>query len=118
MVSRWLIITLSAIAIVSALVIVIAYTLLKKSDEDERAADEVYLRSKASLLKLAVDKNMNANSGVLNGQIGKILNSANSTNKIVQQSTNNLEGLIARQKAAIESIKERYRAEKVKMLNK
>ncbi|AGE50825.1 hypothetical protein PBCVCVB1_388R [Paramecium bursaria Chlorella virus CVB-1] len=115
MVSRWVIITLSAIIIASALVIGITYFLLKKSDEEERAADEIYLRSKASMLKAAVDNSMQTNSEYINAQSGKILENVNSSNKTVQRSTSKLSGLIARQKAAIAELKKKYLAESGKL---
>ena len=115
MVSRWVIITLSAIIIVSALVIGITYFLLKKSDEEERAADEVYLRSKANMLKAAVGNNIQNNSIYVTAQSGKILENANSSNKTVQRSTSKLSGLIARQKAAIAELKKKYLAESGKL---
>ena len=115
MVSRWVIITLSAIIIASALVIGITYFLLKKSDEEERSADEVYLRSKASMLKVAVDNNIQANSKYVDVQSSRILENVNSSNKTVQKSTSKLSGLIARQKAAIAELKKRYTAENGKL---
>jgi flagellar basal body-associated protein FliL len=112
MVSRWVIITLSAIIIASALVIGITYFLLKKSDEEERAADEVYLRSKTSMLKAAVDNTIQDNSRYINVQSSKILENVNSSNNTVQKSTSKLSGLIARQKAAIAELKKKYMTER------
>ena len=115
MASRWFIITLSAIIIASSLVIGITYFLLKKSDEEEQIADEIYLRSKTSMLKSAVDKNLQATDGIVNTQSGKLLASVNSSQKTVKQSTSRLAGLISRQKAAIESLKKRFNSEKSKL---
>jgi len=112
MVSRWVIITLSAVIIASALVIGLTYFLLKKSDEEERAADEVYLRSKTSMLKAAVDNTIQDNSRYINAQSSKILENVNSSNNTVQKSTSKLSGLIARQKAAIAELKKKYMTER------
>jgi hypothetical protein len=109
--SRWLIITISAIVIASVFTIGLVYFLLKNSDKEERAADEVYLRQKKDLLKLAVDKNMNDNTGILQVQSGNILKQVDATGRTVGKSNSKLAGLISEQKAAIAALKNKYETE-------
>lgn len=115
MVSSWLIVTLSATVISSALVIAIVYVLLKNSEKEERAADEVYLRQKQDLLKLAVDDNLKGSTGVLQVQSGNILKNANDAKSSSTRYISKLAGLIARQKAAIRSMKQKYDEERRKL---
>jgi hypothetical protein len=116
--SRWLVITLSAVVIVSALVIGITFVLLKNSETEEKAQDEIFLKQKADLLKLAVDSKMNNDTTDVSVQSGKILENVNSTKKEVNKSNSKLAGLIAKQKAAITALRKKYEREKNKVLNK
>jgi hypothetical protein len=113
--SRWVVITISAIVIASAMTIGLVYFLLKNSDTEERAADEIYLKQKKDLLKLAVDKNMNDSTGILQVQSGNILKGVDTTGRTVGKSNSKLAGLIARQKAAIAELKKKYTSEKNKI---
>jgi Kef-type K+ transport system membrane component KefB len=116
--SRWIIITIAAIVIASVLTIGLVVFLLRKSDEEERAADEMYLKQKQNLLKLAVTTKLQQGDGVVQSASGDILKRVNDTGATVDKSNSKLADLISRQKATIAAIKQKYEAEKNKLLGK
>jgi hypothetical protein len=116
--SRWLVITIAAIVIASALTIGLVYMLLKNSERDEKAADDEYLKQKGDLLKIAVDSKMKDDSSVVRVQSGNVLKNVDSTKKVVSKSNSMLATVIAKQKAMIESLKKKYSEEKNKLNSK
>lgn len=113
--SRWLVITISAIVIASVLTIGFVVLLLRKSDEEERAADEMYLKQKQNLLKLAINTKLQQGDGIVQTASGDILQQVNDTGAIVDKSNSKLANIIARNKAMIAAIKQKYEAEKNKL---
>jgi len=116
--SRWVIITIAAIVIASVLTIGLVVFLLRKSDEEERAADEMYLKQKQNLLKLAVTTKLQQGDGIVQTASGDILQRVNDTGATVDKSNSKLADLISRQKATLAAIKQKYEAEKNKLLGR
>ena len=116
--SRWVIITIAAIVIASVLTIGLVVFLLRKSDEEERAADEIYLKQKQNLLKIAVDTKLQQGDGIVQTASGDILKRVNDTGAAVDKSNSKLADLISRQKATVDALTQKYEAEKNKLLGK
>lgn len=107
--SKWIIITTAATVITAGIVIGVLLLFIRKSQAEDDAADEIYMRAKTSLLNAAIDAQLN--QGVLSTEGGKIVSGAASTKMAVSRSNNLLSSAIAKQRDYISKLKEKYRLE-------
>ena len=113
--SRWLVITISGIIIAAAITIAIMFFLIKKNEKEEKEADKMYLEQKANLLNAAVKSNLNASKSTAGASA--LLDEVNNTQTTVNKSTSALAGVVARQKSLLQTVKDKYAAEKKKILS-
>lgn len=113
--SRWLIITIAGIVIASAITIGVLFYLIRHNDKAEQDADALYLQQKADILNAAVQDGVGSSSATMAS--AALVGSANASSGKVNGSTSALAGVIARQKALLKSLKDKYASEKAKILS-
>lgn len=116
--SRWMIITLSAIFITCAIVIGVLIFMMKKLEKEENEADKLYLQQKADLLKSAVASNLSDGSNVIREGSGRLLKDAMATKEDVKRENSKLGDIISRQKKLLSSLKNKYAEAKKKIFSK
>ncbi|NBV84388.1 hypothetical protein EBR57_09770 [bacterium] len=112
--SRWLVITVSGIVIAAAITIVIMFYLIKKNEKAEQDADKLYLEQKADILSAALKTNLGSSDSTAGASA--LLDAANKTRAKVDSSTTALAGVVARQKSLLQTLKNKYAAEKARVL--
>jgi hypothetical protein len=115
--SRWLVITIAAVVITVALIAIGLIFFLKRTEVDDRAADEIFLKQKQDLLKLAINKQLQGDANAVKVESAKITAQASSVDSAVNTSNSKLGGLIAKQRLAIENLKKKY-AEEMRKIKK
>lgn len=113
--SRWAIITVSGIVIASAITIVVLFYLIRHNDKAEQEADAMYLQQKADILNAAVQSGIGSSGSTLAS--AALVSSANASSGKVNSSTSALAGVIARQKALLKTLRDKYAAEKARILS-
>jgi len=115
--SRWLVITIAAVVITVALIAIGLIFFLKRTEVDDRAADEIFLKQKQDLLKLAINKQLQGDTNVVKAESAKITAQASAVDSAVNKSNSKLGVLIAKQQSAIANLKKKY-AEEMKKIKK
>jgi hypothetical protein len=115
--SRWLVITIASLVITVALIVIGLIFFFKRSEVDDRAADEIFLKQKQDLLKLAVNKQLQGDANAVKVESSKIISQASAVDNAVNTSNSKLGGLIAKQRLAIENLKKKY-AEEMRKIKK
>lgn len=115
--SRWLVITLSAILITSAIVIGVLVFLMKKMEKEEDEADKLYLQQKADLLQSAVSANLSDGSNVLRERSDELLKDAVATKNKVGKENSKLGDIISKQKKLLSSLRNKYSEAKKKIFS-
>jgi hypothetical protein len=115
--SRWLVITIASIVITVSLIAVSLIFFFKRSEVDDRAADEIFLRQKEGLLKLAINKQLQGDADAVKVESAKITAQASVVDSAVNKSNSKLGVLIAKQQSAIANLKKKY-AEEMKKIKK
>lgn len=107
--SKWLIITISAVLITVGIITGAIIFWIKKSKSDDDAADEIYLKTKAALLNNAVDSYLV--SGALADESKKIAVDSATTRNAVSRNNSILSAEIAKKKAFIDNLRKKYMQE-------
>lgn len=107
--SKWLIITISAVLITVGIITGAIIFWIKKSKSDDDAADEIYLKTKAALLNNAVDSYLD--SGALADESKKIAINSAATRNAVNRNNSLLAAEIAKKKASIDNLRKKYMQE-------
>lgn len=113
--SRWLIITIAGIVIASAITIAVLFYLIRHNDKAEKDADALYLKQKADILNAAVQSGIGSSGSTTAS--AALVGSVNATGVKVNSSTSALAGVVARQKALLKTLRDKYAAEKARILS-
>ena len=111
--SKWIIITTAAVLITVGLVIGAIIFFLKKTEKDDDAADEVYLKTKSALLNNAIDSQLN--SGVVATEAKQIAVDSAATRNAVNRNNSLLAAGLAKKKAFINNLRKKYMQEMQKI---
>jgi len=107
--SKWLIITVSAVLITIGIITGAIIFWLKKSEKDDDAADEVYLKTKSALLNNAVDSQLKSGALAVEGK--QIAIDSAATINAVSRNNSLLSAEIAKKKAFIDNLRKKYMQE-------
>ena len=115
--SKWMIITISAVLITVGIIFGSLVYLLKKNQADEDAADEIYLRNKSALLNNSVNEQLK--TGVIAAEGHKVLANTKVSQQTISQSNSQLAAALASKQKVIDDLKKKYQQEisKIKIIN-
>ena len=115
--SKWMIITISAVLITVGIIFGSLVYLLKKNQADEDAADEIYLRNKSALLNNSVNEQLK--TGVIAAEGNKVLANTKVSQQTISQSNSQLAAALASKQKVIDDLKKKYQQEisKIKIIN-
>ena len=114
--SKWIIITVSAVLVTVGIIFGALIYLLKKNQAEEDAADELFLKSKSALLNNAVSEQLK--QGVVATEGSKVLASSKVTQAAVAQSNSTLAAALAAKQKIIDDLKRKYQQELSKIKTK
>ena len=114
--SKWIVITVSAVLITVGIIFGALVYLLKKNQTEEDAADEIFLRSKTALLNNAITTDLK--SGVVAVEGSKVLASSKASQQVVDQSNSKIAAALAAKQKIIDDLKRKYQQELSKIKNK
>lgn len=114
--SKWIVITVSAVLITTGIIFGALIYLLKKNQAEEDAADELFLKSKSALLNNAVSEQLK--QGVVYTEGSKVLASSKVTQAAVAQSNSALAAALAAKQKVIDDLKRKYQQELSKIKTK
>ena len=107
--SKWVIITVSAVLITVGIIFGALVYLLKKSQADEDAADEIYLRNKSALLNNSVNEQLK--TGVIAVEGNKVLANSKVSQQTISLSNAQLAAALASKQKVIDDLKSKYQQE-------
>ena len=115
--SKWMIITISAVLITVGIIFGSLVYVLKKNQADEDAADEIYLRNKSALLNNSVNEQLK--TGVIAAEGNKVLANTKVSQQTISQSNSQLAAALASKQKVIDDLKKKYQQEisKIKIIN-
>jgi len=114
--SKWVIITVSAVLVTVGIIFGALVYLLKKNQAEEDAADELFLKSKSALLNTAVSEQLK--QGVVYTEGSKVLAGSKVTQAAVAQSNSALAAALAAKQKVIDDLKRKYQQELSKIKTK
>ena len=113
--SKWVVITVTAVIVTVGIVIGVLIYLLKRNQVEEDAADEVFLRSKAALLNIAVTEQLKTGTVAVEGK--KVLADSEAKQKVIGQSNSEIVTALSTKQKVIDALKKKYQDELSKIKN-
>jgi uncharacterized membrane-anchored protein YhcB (DUF1043 family) len=113
--SKWVVITVTAVIVTVGIVIGVLIYLLKRNQVEEDAADEVFLRSKAALLNTAVTEQLKTGTVAVEGK--KVFADSEAKQKVIGQSNSEIVTALASKQKVIDALKKKYQDELSKIKN-